>query len=279
MSGYRFAAFTLELATPLHLGCGRVGMLARSHAFVPGHVIGYALAAQLGRSKGGKPEDFQAALCEVAANALFAPAFILDRQGRIEQDWPQHPERYLSGDHHVTLHLEKRSAVESALFEVEYLAPRHLYGPNKGQPIRLGGGLWLRDSKLAGRSWREWLEICRLGGELKSGYGIVRCTDWQENATTFHGWGRSQPDGLHLSEKDSRLWGPSLDTITRVGDAPLLPWTGRRYDFSRGAGGFGQRIESAVLVRLNARINQPLSLIPSGQEGARWGCWELSEGF
>ena len=253
--------------------------MARSHSFVPGHVIGYALATQLGRSKGGKPEDFQTALREVSASARFAPAFILDRQGRIEQDWPDHPERYLSGDHHVTLHLEKRSAVEGALFEVEYLAPRRLHGSGKGQPIRLGGGLWLRDSKLAGRSWREWLDFCRLGGELKAGYGIVRCIDWQENAATFHGWGRSQPDGLHLSDKDSRLWGPARDCVMGVDDAPLIPWTGRRYDFSQGTGGFGQRLETVTLVKLNAKITQPLTLMPSGQEVSHLGCWESSEGF
>lgn len=274
MSAYRFAAYTLELSTPLHLGSGRVGMVARSHAFVPGHVIGFALATQLGRSKGGRPEDFQAAVSEVSTHARFAPAFVLDRDGRIEQDWPQHPERYLSGDPHVTLHLETRSAVESALFEVEYLASRSLYGPDKGKPIRLGGGLWMREAKLAGRPWRNWLDACRLGGELKSGYGVVRCGDWQENASTFHGWGHCHVDGLRLTAQDSQVWGPVLDRVAGVGDAPLLPWTGRRYDFSRGRAGFGQRLESAILVRMNPKISQDLNLLPSATDDAEWGVWE-----
>lgn len=276
MSAYRFAAFTLDLVTPLHLGRGRAGMVARSHAFVPGHVISYALAAQLGKVKGGRQEDFQAALSEIATAARVAPAFILDGQGRIESDWPDHPERYLTGDHHVALDLKNRSAVESALFEVEYLATHRLHGPDKGQPIRLGGGLWLRDGKLAGRSWQEWLDGCRLGGELKAGYGIVRCSEWRENAATFHGWGRSDSDGLHLNKDDSRLWGPALDRVTGVSDAPLQPWTGRRYDVGRKTDGFGLKLESALLVRVNARIGQQVALMPSGQEGSGWGCWDIS---
>jgi hypothetical protein len=34
-----FGRITLELVTPLHIGKGRCGMLAKSFGFVPGHII------------------------------------------------------------------------------------------------------------------------------------------------------------------------------------------------------------------------------------------------
>ena len=275
MSEYRFAAFTLELVTPLHLGSGRAGMVAKSHGFVPGHLFGYAIATALGRHRGGQPEHFRQALGEVAAAARFAPAFVLDRQGRIEADWPEHPERHIAGNPHVALHLDSRSAVDGALFEMEYLAQRHLRGPDKGRPLRLGGGVWLTEAKLAGRSWRDWLELARFGGELKAGYGVVSCVGWQDNPGGFHGWAKADGSALHLSPK-GRLLGAALDTVAGLDDAPLRPWTGRRHDFSQGAGGFGQHLEQAVLVRMHGRWNNDatLTVLPSPALSSHWGCWD-----
>lgn len=284
MSAYQFAAFTLELETPLHLGSGRAGMVAKSHAFVPGHLIGYAIATALGRDQGGQPGHFQQALAQVAAAARFAPAFVLGRDGQIITDWAENIERYLSGSAHVALHLASRSAVDGALFELEYLAPRHLRkprhlcDPDKGQPLRLGGGLWRREDKLGGKTWREWLQLARLGGELKAGYGVVRCVDWQKNPASFHGWAKTDGSGLRLSPGE-RLWGAALDSVPGLANTPLRPWTGRRHDFSRGAAGFGQRLEQAELVRLHGRYNSDdsLTVLPSPVEGSRWGCWEPAD--
>jgi hypothetical protein len=274
----RFATFVLELETPLHLGSGRAGMVAKSHAFVPGHLLGYAIAAALGRHNGGKPEHFQQALAEVAQAARFAPALPLDHQDTIADDWPEHPERYLASSPHVALQLETRSAVEGALFELEYLAPRHLHGPSQGTAVRLGGGLWFAQEKLGGKLWHEWLSLARLGGELKAGYGVARCVDWQERPKHIHGWAEVHADGLRL-DQGARLWGAALDTLKGLSEAPLRPWTGRRYDFTRQQAGFGQRLEAAALVRLHARWSGPEPLLarPSAQTGAAWGCWEAGE--
>jgi hypothetical protein len=274
MTEYTFAAFTLELETPLHLGNGRAGMVAKSHAFVPGHLFGYALAVARGRELGGRPEHFQAALAEVALAARFAPALPLDASGQVEADWPEHPERYLGGQHHVALRLDSRSAADSALFEVEQLLPRYPRDFRRGQTLRLGGGLWYHDEHLGGRPWPDWLARLRLGGELKTGLGRVRLVGWTPGAADFHGWGAIDAAGLQL-KPEQRLWGPALDSVPGLDATPLRPWLGRRHDYSRGTGGSGRLLSAAILVRLHARTRTDLRPVwPCAIEGGGWGCWE-----
>ncbi|MGI9212365.1 MAG: hypothetical protein ACR2HF_07805 [Methylococcaceae bacterium] len=277
MTEYHFATFTLEPVTPLHLGSGRGGMVAKSHSFVPAHLFGYALAAQCGRQAGGKPADFQVALEAVNEAVRFAPALILDETGQIENDWPDHPERYLTGQHHVALHLDTRSAADKALFETESLSTHRLYGQQAGKPLRLGGGLWFRADRFRDKTWQEWLNALRLGGELKSGLGHIRLIDWQPGRTDFHGAGRMDSQGLHL-ESGQRLWGAALDTTPDLTDAPLRPWLGRTYQFKQEAGGFGRHLAPVELVRLHGRYQgkTPRTFLPAlrGDSSSRWGCWE-----
>jgi len=277
MSAYRFAAFTLELVSPLHLGSGRAGMVARSHTFVPGHLFGYALAVARGRELGGRPEHFQAALAEVAQAARYAPALPLGPDGRVEPDWPEQAGQYLGGQHHVALRLDSRSAADKALFEVEHILPRYPRGPRRGERLRLGGGLWYRDARPGGREWPDWLDRLRLGGELKTGLGRVRLVDWAPGASDFHGWAPSNAAGLRLAP-EQRLWGPALDAVPGLDAAPLRPWLGRRHDYARGAGGSGRLLSAAILVRLHARAGTDLPPVwPCAVEGSGWGCWEAAE--
>ena len=277
MTNHRFAAFTLNLVTPLHLGSGRAGMVAKSHAFVPAHLFSYALAAQYGRRHGGQSADFEAGLAAVNAAVRFGPALMLNDQRQIAADWLDHPQRYLSGQHHVALELDTRSAADSALFETEYLSTHYLAGSDKGKPLRLGGGMWFAEETFAGRPWQDWLNELRLGGELKSGLGHVRLADWQPDRTDFHGWGRTDGQGLQL-DSGQRLWGAALDSIpdSVLSDAPLRPWLGRSYDFSRGHGGFGRHLDRVALVRLHPRYihSDPGRFMPARRTGWQWGCWE-----
>jgi len=274
MTEYRFAAFTLEPVTPLHPGSGRAGMVARSHGFIPAHLFACALAAQYGRRAGGRPADFEAGLDAVNQAVRFGPALPLDDKGHIAEDWPEHPERYLGGQPHVALHLDTRSAADSALYETEYLSPRHLYGKLQGQPLRLGGGLWYREDHFAGRPWQDWLGELRLGGELKSGLGHIRLIDWQAQRADYHGACSVDGQGIHVQPKQ-RLWGAALQTEA-LSDAPLRPWLGRRYDFGRGKGGFGRHLDDVALVCLHGRYqgSGKAVFLPALGPGSRWGCWE-----
>lgn len=269
----RFVKLTLELKSPLHIGAGRAGMLARSHGFVPGHIVTFALAATIGRARGGRYEHFTAALNEVRTQLRCGPLFINDPD-RQDPLWPQRnrPDieaRYLDAINHVALELETASAMEGALFEVEQIARRCLHGPQQGQPTRLVGGLWFQEATLDGRTWKDWLNESRLGGELKAGLGRVRVVEWNIGAGDYAGLGKIDGSGLQLQA--GVLPGPSLDGTM---DAPLQPWLGRLFDREQG---FGRRFSPPVLVRMDGAVEKAGVFLPSNQE-VGLGCWTRVDG-
>ena len=272
-----FHGLTLELETPLHIGAGRSGMLARGHGFVPGHVVSYALAATLGKARGGRPADFAHALTTVLQEVRCGPFLLLDRDDRDSQrpllprqDRDAIENRYLTARTQVTLDPASGSAVESALFEVESLAPRVLHGSRRGQPTQLVGGLWHRAPHLAGKPLQDWFRSgLLLGGELKTGQGRVRLAKqgWRLNAPHYAQnpeW-PAQERGLSLIQ-GARLPGPSLDGTT---DAPLQPWLGRLFDPQQG---FGRRFSPPALVRLDGVVQETGVFLPSADE-VGLGCW------
>lgn len=239
----QFASFALELASPLHVGAGRAGMIARCRTFVPGHLFSYALAALVGAAQGGQRKDFRAALDEVLASTRFGPGFCLGGDGRLE-GWSDRGEALLGGDNHVALDPATRSAAEGSLYEIETLGHRDA----SGRPVRIGAGVWFSSATLAGRPLTEWLGALRLGGELKTGCGRITLAGWQPNTSDYHGWGRCSGRGLAL-EASERLHGPSLDGApAAAAQASLEPWLGRTYDYTRGS--FGTRLSGVALVQI-----------------------------
>ena len=264
-----FSKVILELVSPLHVGAGRAGMLARCYGFVPGHVLFYALVAAIGQARGGRYEHFATTLSELQTKLRCGPLFIYDA----EQQRPFNPRRdrpvieahYLDAVNHVTLELESTSAVEGALFEVEHIAPLCLHGPKRGEPTRLIGGLWFQEAKVDNRSWSDWLNLCRLGGELKVGLGRVRITEWDLGARNYAGLGVMNGLGLHLQAGEI-LPGPS---ISGVGNAPSQPWLGRLFDPKQG---FGRRFSQPVLVQIDGIVEEEGFFLPADTE-AGLGCW------
>ena len=275
----RFTGFTLELETPLHIGAGRGGMLLRGHGFVPGHVVCYALAAAIGKTNGGRPAEFANALTTVLQEVRCGPFLLLDRDNQQpllpRQDRDAIENCYLTARNQVTLDPASGSAVESALFEVESLAPRVLHGPRRGQPTQLVGGLWHRAPHLAGKPLQDWFRSgLLLGGELKTGQGRVRLAKqgWRPNAPHYAQnpeW-PVQERGLSLTQ-GARLPGPSLDGTM---DAPLQPWLGRLFDPRQG---FGRRFSPPALVRLDGVARETGVFLPSADE-VGLGCWMRANG-
>lgn len=271
----RFVKFTLELQSPLHIGAGRAGMLARSHGFVPGHIVTFALAAAIGRVHGGRYEHFADAFKEVQTQLRCGPLFICDAEQQ-QPFWPHRHRldieaRYLDAINHVALELQSASAVEGALFEVEQIAPRCLHGPHQGQPTRLIGGLWFQEAKLDDRPWKDWLNQSLLGGELKTGLGRVRVLDdqWNLDAGDYAGLGTVDGLGLQVLAGDL-LPGPSLNGTK---DAPLQPWLGRLFDPQQG---FGRRFSPPALVRLDGVVQATGVFLPSDHE-VGLGCWTRTD--
>lgn len=271
----RFASLTLELDSALHAGAGRAGMVARSHGFVPGHLLTYALAAALGAARGGRPEHFASALDKVRAGVRCGPLLLAHPKpadGRRvlfpRRDRAAIEEGFLSGTHHVTLHAESCSAAEGALFEVEAISPQVLHGPSRGAQTRLLGGVWLADPALDGVPLSTWIGRCRLGGESKAGLGRVRVAEWRVGDGTYAGIGKADGGGLRL-RAGMELPGPAL---AGVADAPWQPWLGRLFDPQQG---FGRRLSPAQLVRMDGVVVADTRFLPSVQESGL-GCWEAA---
>ena len=158
----RFTGFILQLETPLHIGAGRGGMLLRSHGFVPGHLVSYALAAAIGKASG----DFKEALEIVLRETRCGPLFIHDTEEKRvlspRRDRERIETRYLTARNQVTLDPQTCSAVETALFEVESIAARTLHGSYRGQWVRLAGGLWHTTPQLANKPLQNSVDCTHL---------------------------------------------------------------------------------------------------------------------
>lgn len=253
-----FAAFTLEPLSPLHLGSRRAGVVAQTHRHAPGHLFTHALAATIGMRRGASADFFATALDEVMRRFRFGPAFFMDGKQRLDD--AEVARRLIASSHHVTLDNDSRSAVESALFEVEAIQVK--------RGIVLAGGVWLEDGdKIDGRPLKDWLSDIRLGGELKTGFGRVRCDNWEMNAKTYPGVGPATASGVHLKAGDL-LPGAAL---AGVAESPLVPWVGRRHDPKLG---FGRKLSQAGLVRLHGRVAASAVFAP-GATNAELGCWVI----
>ena len=254
-----FAAFALEPLSPLHLGSRRAGVVAQTHRHAPGHLFTYALAAAVGMRRGTSADFFAAALDEVMRRFRFGPAFFMEGDQRLDD--AEVERKLIASSHHVTLDSDSRSAVESALFEVEAIQVR--------RGILLAGGVWMEDSeKIDGRPLKEWLSDIRLGGEQKTGMGRVRCESWQAEAKTYPGVGPASPSGVQLAA-GSILPGAAVDGVEGV---PLLPWVGRRFDAQLG---FGRKLSQAGLVRMNGFSASDNHFVPS-TSNAIAGCWTIA---
>ncbi len=262
-----FAIVTLGLDTSLHIGAGRTGMVARCLGFVPGHVISYALAAEIGKQLGAKADDFGQALQVVRSHVRCGPFLICDGDygllfPRIHRDRIE--SRYLIGATHATLELGSRAAVDGGLFEVEAIARAPL-GAHGSHRTELCGVVWYTMDELEGRSLQGWFDGLLLGGEIKSGMGRIRCTGWAEGADDFCRVGTVSEQGLHL-KAGQLVPGPTLAPVTGV---TPVPWVGRLYDKDLGA---GRRMSKGCLVRMDGRCTEDTTFLPSESEN-HYGCW------
>lgn len=266
-----YAQILLTLASDLHIGSGRAGMLAKTHRFVPGHVLTYALAAAIGKQNGASYAEFVDALHRVRQTLRCGPLLLQNPQQPDQVLWPSlHAEmieqQFLVATNHVTLNSSSRSSVNGALFEVEAIAARVVRGVCQGQSTRLVGGLWFRDEQLSGRRVVDWLGDCLLGGELKGGLGRIAKVEWSDGVTRYAGIGRVDGDGLHL-QSGERLPGVSLQGIT---DAAVYPWVGRLYDVDKG---FGRHLSEPAFVAFDAKVLTDGCFIPAIDDKGL-GCWE-----
>ncbi len=266
-----FAQLTLELESSLHIGSGRTGMIARSHGFVPGHLLTFALATVAGLRLGGRYADFERGLALIRSQSRCGPLLIAEAPQQLlypQRDQERIEAGYLYAHNHATLNSESGSAVEGALFEVEFIGTSNRQGG--GQKTQLQGGMWYHESELPELgSWSSLLEEIRLGGELKSGYGRVRLQQWQPHATQYAGLGTVSEAGLTLKSGEI-LPGPALQGVE---SRAWQPWLGRRFERLKG---FGQQMSPVAMVQLDGIVQTDRPFLPSVEE-AGLGCWQPQE--
>jgi hypothetical protein len=266
----QFAQVTLKVLSPLHIGSGRAGMLAKSHSFVPAHVVTYALAAAIGKANGGQYENFVAAL-ETLKKSVWCGAFFLEnpaQQGTVllpSKDKAEIERQFLFATNHVTLLPESRASVEGALFEVEKISACVMRSDFQKQPTRLIGGVWFDDAQPYGRALRDWFNECLLGGEIKTGCGRVLVENWQIGVTNYAGHGEVFADGLHIKSGETVL-GVALNGVQNVSQ---LPWTGRLYDKQKG---FGRKLSDVAFVYTDGVCERDSVFLPNQNE-VGLGCW------
>jgi len=266
---YAQICFTLE--SELHIGAGRAGMLAKTHSFVPGHIVSNALAVAIGKVQGGQYANFQTALQQVQMHTRCGPLFLQNPSDHTQVLLPSRDksaieQQFLTASNHVALHPDTRSSIEGALFEVEAIATRVLRGKHQGQPTQLIGGLWYDPAMLDGRELSDWLNACLLGGELKSGLGRVRVTQFTTDIYQYAGLGKVDAQGLHL-EAGACLPGVGLNGI---GATPFYPWVGRLFDKNKG---FGRTLSVAAFVAYDATVTRNACFLPQNDTFG-WGCWQ-----
>lgn len=251
----QFASYRLELLSPLHLGSRRAGVVAQTHRHAPGHLFSHALAAVAGARRGTTPAVFAQTLAEIQQRFRFGPAFFMAGERRLDDGEVE--QQLISSSHHVTLAPDQRSAVDSALFEIECL--------HAARGIHLAGGVWLADNdQLDGEPLQSWLSRIRLGGELKTGFGRVACCHWQANAQHYPGIGPVSTAGVALQQGEL-LPGAALSGVDH---SPLVPWLGRRHDPQLG---FGRQLSQAQLVRIHGRASATQHYLPDAS-----GCWQTT---
>lgn len=267
-----YAQICLALDSNIHIGSGRAGMLAKSHTFIPAHIVSNALVATIGKALGGQYSNFTDALQQVQQNTRCGPLFLVNpiTEGKIlfpTRDKQQIEQQFLVASNHVTLNTENCSSVDGALFEVEAIAKNVVRGQYQGQTTQLMGGLWFKQQKLCGRNLEDWLNNCLFGGELKSGLGRIHLKSFKTDVESYAGLGRVDAMGLHLNANDI-LPGVTLDGVHNVS---FYPWVGRLFDRDKG---FGRAISQAAFVAYDAPIKQSACFLPCSDTHA-WGCWQV----
>lgn len=206
----------LRLCSPLHIGCGKVGNLQRTHPYVTGRVLWGALTMRLTRNafqgRGGATDSSQYREIGEQVHRDLAFTYLypaLNSDAGYQVMWPWEDEstfrrRFLSSYQGTALSYPQQSAAEGMLHEVECISPHTL---DTGEAVFLKG--YVFEKKGCDLNWQSALKRLQMGGERGYGWGDVELVN------------ASQSDHDHL-------FGGSA-TFKGDGDVPVvqLPADGR----------------------------------------------------
>lgn len=170
----------LRLRSPLHIGCGKVGNLQRTHPYVTGRVLWGALTMRLTRDafqgRGGVTDSgqYREVGDQVHRDLAFTylyPALKSDADYQVVWPWDNEStfrRRFLSSYQGTALSCPQQSAAEGMLHEVECISPHTL---DTGEAVFLKGYVFEKEG--CDLNWQSALKRLQMGGERGYGWGDV----------------------------------------------------------------------------------------------------------
>lgn len=188
----------LQLCSPLHIGCGKIGNLQRTYPYVTGRVMWGALTMRLTRDKckGNEINDssiYQEVGEQVHRELAFTYFYpVLSSGNHYQIEWPWKDQRafryrFLSSYAGTALDYPQQSAARGMLRETEFISP---YTLDEGKRVFLQG--YIFEKKGCTLSWQEAVKRLQLGGER--GYG----------------WGKVKPVAINPCREDDKLFGKEI---------------------------------------------------------------------
>ncbi|GAB4533699.1 MAG: hypothetical protein Kow0063_15970 [Anaerolineae bacterium] len=230
----------LRLCSPLHIGCGKVGNLQRTHPYVTGRVLWGALTMRLTRDafqgRGGATDSSQYREIgdqvhrDLAFTYLY-PALKSDAGYQVEWPWDNEStfrRRFLSSYQGTALSYPQQSAAEGMLHEVEFISPNTL---DTGEIVFLKG--YVFEKQDCTLNWQTALKRLQMGGERGYGWGDVQAVQTLEvqNNHLFDGQITFKDDNdrpIICLPEDGRLLAHTLaDDLPVSGD--VEPLVGREW--------------------------------------------------
>jgi hypothetical protein len=190
-----------KLKSPIHIGCGKVGNVQRTRAYVTGRVFWGALTMRMTRDTTREAatdsNQYKTVGDEVhkqLAYTYFYPAIKAEDRYEITLPWQNDSlsrHRFLSSYASTALVYPQQAADEGLLHEVEFLSPRTL---DKGKQVYLIGYVFEKDNSTL--KWRDACTRLQMGSERGYGWGMVELIDEPvesedlfDEQTTFDGSG------------------------------------------------------------------------------------------
>ncbi len=212
---WRVYRVVLQLQTPMHIGCRKIGNLQTTRSYVTGRVLWGALTARLTRDTKETPtsKEYKETGDSVSRHLRFTyfyPALCNKERNKGEYRiiWPWHTDdlfryRLLSGYASTALEPSGQAAEEGMLHEVEYVSPRTR---DDASNVFLLGYIFEDEDH---PDWNSAIHNLQLGGERGYGWGLVTLAEQK----------KVMPNSD--SKNKVKLFGDEMEIIDLSGADPL----------------------------------------------------------
>jgi hypothetical protein len=242
-----------KLKSPMHIGCGKVGNVQRTRAYVTGRIFWGALTMRLTRdatneaaTDSSQYKVFGDKVNRQLAYTYFYPATKKSKENhqdyQIDYPWKnesQFRHRFLSSYTSTALVYPQQAADEGLLHEVEFLSPRTL---DEGKQVYLIGYVFKKEDCTL--KWQDACQRLQMGGERGYGWGMVELIDKPvETQDVFDGQAVFNGSGdTPIIQSERLLAHTSATDLSATGE--IEPMVGREWRSSNSTNRFaGQHVE------------------------------------